>query len=653
MKFTSLLTLLYICANGLAAQQPDSGTFLLHKFAQHIGREHYKVVKDGQGTTYDIDFKFVDRGSPVQLHAMLQTGQKGEAVRFDVKGKNCRFCVINDSVGIRNNEAYIKAGDSVFQKNGSDAFTISGYAPGTVQMAMLQYWREHHRPEKLNILPAGSVQIKMSGFDTLSFNNKPLVLEKYIVGGLIWGNEFIWTDRQGQLYCIITNDAEADKLEMMLEPYESLLPELIKRAASYSMQLFASQQQPAKPKTIAFTGGTLIDVINKKEIPHATIFIENGMIKSINTSENVSIPADTYTVHAEGKYILPGLWDMHAHFEQAEWGPAYLAAGVTTVRDCGNEFEFINSVKTAIDHGKGVGPHILKAGIIDGKGPRAIGVIQADTKDEAVKAVDRYKENGFVQIKIYSSVKPATVKAICEEAHRLGLTVTGHIPEGMNIMQGVDSGMDMVNHIAYVSMAEKTDRKNGTVDFSDPTNKKLIEFLKEHHTVIDPTLGVYEMVSRPLSDPITAIEPAFATLPLPLQQIFVNMGSSPEQARMMKPYMSINKQTVKALYDNGITIVAGTDQVFPGFSVWRELELYVESGLPAGDALQTATIIPARIMKLDNQYGSIAEGKNADLVIDDADPLQNISNLRKISLVIKDGNIYDPIKMHEMAGFSK
>jgi imidazolonepropionase-like amidohydrolase len=455
------------------------------------------------------------------------------------------------------------------------------------------------------------------------------------------------------LYCIITNDAEADKLEMMFEPYESLLPQLIYRAASYSMQLFSSQQPPLKPKMIAITGGTLIDVINKKEIPHATIFIENGMIKSINTSGNINIPADAYLVHADGKYVLPGLWDMHAHFEQAEWGPAYLAAGVTTVRDCGNEFEFINSVKTAIDEGKGVGPHILKAGIIDGKGTDAIGIIQADTKEEAVKAVDRYKANGFIQIKIYSSVKPAIVKAICDEAHRLGLTVTGHIPRGMNIMQGVDSGMDMVNHISYVTMVEKTDRKNGTVDFLDSTNKRLIDFLKAHHTVIDPTLSVYEMISRPLSDPITNIEPAFATLPLPIQQIFVNVGTSPEQAGTMKPFMIINKKTVKALYDNGIIIVAGTDQVFPGFSVWRELELYVDSGLPAGDALQTATIVPARVMKLDSQYGSVAEGKIADLVIDDANPLQNISNIRKISLVIKDGNIYDPIKMHEMAGFSK
>ena len=167
------------------------------------------------------------------------------------------------------------------------------------------------------------------------------------------------------------------------------------------------------------------------------------------------MPAGAFIIDAKGKTILPGLWDMHAHFEQAEWGPAYLAAGVTTVSDCGNEFGYINAIQKAIDDGSGIGPHILKAGIIDGKGPYAFGIIQADTKEEAIAEVDRYKENGFVQIKIYSSVKPAIVKAICDEAHRVGLTVTGHIPDGMTLMQGVDSGMDMVNHVQYVLFCEE------------------------------------------------------------------------------------------------------------------------------------------------------------------------------------------------------
>ncbi|HLY70920.1 MAG TPA: amidohydrolase family protein [Puia sp.] len=652
MKLFSIIICLVVVHFSFA--QNDTTTFLLHKFAQNIGKEKYTISVNKDVTTYHIDFKFVDRGSAVPLKAILEVQPDLQPISFAEKGKNCRFCVINDTVIIHNKQAHVRMGDSVFEKPATNSFTVAGYAPGTVQMVMLQYWKKHHEPKKLDILPTGSVEIKMNGYDTLSFNNKQLILERYSVGGLIWGNELIWTDKQGQLYCLITNDAEADKLEMMLEPFESLLPEMIKRAASYSMQLFANtaNQSSIHPKIIAIAGGTVIDVVNEKEIPNATLIIENGIIKSVGSSDD-KIPAEAHVIDARGKFILPGLWDMHAHFEQAEWGPAYLAAGITTVRDCGNEFEYINAIQTAIDNGSGIGPHILKAGIIDGKGKMSLGIIQADTEEEAIKAVDRYKVSGFVQIKIYSSVKPGIVRAICNEAHRLGITVTGHIPEGMNLIAGVDSGMDMVNHVEYVIAVEKIDKKNQEVDFTDSANQQLLGFLKEHHTVIDPTLGVFEMIFRSLKDPITDMEPNFATLPAPSQALFINMGMAPAQAAAMKPYMNYAKQTVKALHDYGITIVAGTDQGFPGFSVWRELELYVDAGLSPADALQTATITPAIVMNLNKQYGSIEAGKNADIIIDEADPLQNIRNIRKITTVIKEGNIYDPVQLHQMVGFSK
>ena len=215
-----------------------------------------------------------------------------------------------------------------------------------------------------------------------------------------------------------------------------------------------------------------------------------ALIKQAGKRSEIQIPAGAKIIDATGKTILPGLWDMHAHFEQAEWGPAYLAVGATTVRDCGNEFAYINAVKKAIDGGQGIGPLILKAGIIDGKGPYALGVIQADTKEEAIKDVDRYYDNGFVQIKIYSSVKPAIVKAICDEAHRRGLTVTGHIPIGMTLQQGVDSGMDMVNHVQYVYSIMKRN-KDRSINFDDSTSKAAIKFLLRNclRVVIDPDIG--------------------------------------------------------------------------------------------------------------------------------------------------------------------
>jgi imidazolonepropionase-like amidohydrolase len=341
---------------------------------------------------------------------------------------------------------------------------------------------------------------------------------------------------------------------------------------------------------------------------------------------------------------------MHAHFEQAEWGPAYLAAGVTTVRDCGNEFNYINAVKRAIDEGQGVGPHILKAGIVDGPGPAGIGIIRASTPEEAVTVVRRYKDSGFVQIKIYSSMQPAIVKAICDEAHKQGLTVTGHIPEGMTLMQGVDSGMDMVNHIQYVYTVMKRN-KDRTVDWNDPQTTAAVDFIASHHVVVDATLGVFEMIFRSVKDTITKMEPAYYTLPEPLQVLFVNMGMPPENAEKFKPMFRDMEKIVKVLHDKGVTLVAGTDMGFPGFSVDRELELYVEGGLTPLEALQTATIIPAQVMKQEAVSGSIEAGKQADLLIVDGDPLLQIRDLRKVKMVIKDGKLYEPDQLHKMASF--
>jgi amidohydrolase family protein len=652
--FSTFLLALFTNVYGQEAI-PDSGTFLLHKFAQHIGKETYHVTKSKDSIVYKADFKFVDRGSPVPLRAELKVTPALEPLGLNIKGNVARSATVNDQISMAQGQAHIRVDDSVYTKKLQPlTFPVAGYAPTIVQQVLIQYWRKHHEPANINILPVGSVQIRRDGTDTLTHAGESLVLERYTIGGLIWGNEFVWTDKEGQLICLIGNDAEFDKFESMRASYEDLLSALIGRTATYSMRLFTKSASlgAAPDKLIAITGGTVYDVINEKPIANATVIIDNGIIKKVGKANEVTVPAGAKVIDATGKMIFPGLWDMHAHFEQAEWGPAYLAAGVTTVRDCGNEFSFINAIKDAIDQDRGIGPNILKAGIIDGKGQFALGVIQADTKEEAIKNVDMYKNNGFAQIKIYSSVKPEIVKAICDEAHKQGLTVTGHIPFKMTLQAGVDSGMDMVNHVQYVYsiMKRNPDR---SVNFEDSTSVAAIYFIKWHKTVIDPTLGVFEMSFRNIKDDITQTEPAFYTLPVPLQALLKNTGAEPAQAEKLKPIFQSMLTIVKKLHDAGVTIVAGTDQGFPGFSVERELELYVQAGLTPADAIQTATITPAKVMSMDKSTGSIEEGKQADLIIVDGDPLKNIRDIRNITTVIKAGRIYDPHKMHLLVGFSK
>jgi imidazolonepropionase-like amidohydrolase len=633
----------------------DSGVFLLHKFEQHIGKETYKVYNYRDSKKYVVDFKFVDRGSPVPLTANIKVNSAGDPLELVIKGSTSRFSTVNDSIHIKGNAAFVRVNDTASTKTiGANTFAITGYSPATVQQLLLQYWNKQKQSATIKTLPFGSLQIKKDGKDNLSFNGKALTFNRYIISGLIWGNELLWTDAQDRLICILTIDAEGDKTEMMREQYETLLPELIKRAAGYGMAAFtkAAPAPKAASGIIAIKGGNVIDVETGIAFPNGILIIKDGKIEGVHKAAAFPIPQGAQVIDAAGKTIMPGLWDMHAHFEQTEWGPAYLAAGVTTVRDCGNELGFIDAIQQAIDSGKGIGPKILMAGIIDGKGPMSLGIVQADTKEEAIKAVDIYKEKGFDQIKIYSSVKPAIVKAICDEAHKLGLTVTGHIPNGMNLRSGVDSGMNMVNHLQYVYSLMKRN-KDRSINFDDSLSKAAIKYIKDHKVVIDPTIGVYDLSLRDVKSDITKMEPAFYTLPLPLQTQFASTGEDSATHAKFLPMLSSLKVLVKKLYDEGVSVVAGTDMGFPGFSVAHELELYVEGGLTPAQALKTATLIPAQVMNIANKTGSITAGKDADIIIVEGDPLTNIHDVRNVKVVIKGGKVYDPGVLHRMVGFSK
>jgi imidazolonepropionase-like amidohydrolase len=301
---------------------------------------------------------------------------------------------------------------------------------------------------------------------------------------------------------------------------------------------------------------------------------------------------------------------------------------------------------------------MLLAGIVDGDAAGALGVNRASTADEARAVVRRYHDAGFQQMKIYSSVKPDVVKAICEEAHALGMTVTGHIPTGMNAFQGVEAGMDQINHVQYMSpvMRPKSykprpDVPPPTVDVNSEEAQAAIRFFKEHGTVIDPTLVIFEWQFHPASVPFAQIEPGAAKLPRELVGAINNTGvppaAVPRATEIMNQYVAI----VGALHRAGVTIVAGTDQVVPGHSLHREIELYVKAGFTPMEAIQAATIVPARVMKVDKELGTVEPGKIADLIILDANPLESISNIRRVRSVVAGGRVYDCAQLWQSVGF--
>ncbi len=631
-----------------ADEAAETGTFTLFKFEQAIGEERYEIRSGSGGFTLASKFSFIDRGTTVPLDTTLQFDRELVPLHFVIHGDTARLSTIDAEVTLSGGTATIRDGSTSRREQApAGVFTLAGYAPPSVQMALMRYWAAHGRPASVPLLPHGTARIELRGRDAVAAVNgdgggPTVTLDRYSVSGIVWGRETLWCDASGRLAALVSVDAEFDHFEAVRPEFKSAVPQLVARAASDGMAAMAdtaTSESPAASHVLAITGGAILDMTGRKPIAHGTVVVVDGRIAAVGPSNRVAVPPQATVVSAAGKTVMPGLWDMHAHFEQVEWGPIYLAAGVTTVRDVGNEFEFVTAVRDAVAAGKGLGPRMLLAGIIDGAGPQGLGVARAATPDEGRRWVDRYRDAGFDQIKIYSSMTLEVLRAISSEAHAFGMTVTGHVPDGMNAFAAMDAGLDQIDHVEYLT----------AVTDSDP--QAVVAALKRHKTVVDPTLALYELLARPFTQSIDAFEPGIRKVAPELETPLNGFGSAPAAAPRRRARLDQGLALVNRLHRAGIPIVAGTDQSVPGHSLHREIELYVRAGFSPFDALAAATIVPARAMKKEFESGTIEKGKRGDLIVLDGSPLDDIRNTRRIYRVITNGRVFDPAPLWRSVGF--
>jgi hypothetical protein len=357
------------------------------------------------------------------------------------------------------------------------------------------------------------------------------------------------------------------------------------------------------------------------------------------------------------------------HISPGDDGLLHIAAGVTNARDMGNDTISVLELERKFADGSLIGPRLMLAGLIDGSGPYQVPTgLLADDKASVLRDVDWYAAHGYEQIKVYSSMKPELVPTIIAEAHAKGLRVSGHVPAFMTASQVVKLGFDEVQH-ANMLLLNFMDTVKDTrtmarfkavgaagkdLDLQSPQVREFVKLFKDRGTDIDPTLTTFEgmFTARPGQlDPNQA--PIADRMPPQVQRSFY-AGGLPVPEGMDQRYrdsFAEMKGIVKAMYDAGVPIVAGTDNGPVGFQLLRELELYVQAGMTPLEAIQSATIVSARAMKLDRDSGTIEPGKRADLILVDGNPLADIHDIRKISRVIANGRVYDPAKLWRSVGF--
>ena len=651
---TVFLAALAACAQDSGFSNPgtnEQGSFNIHLILHSIGTERYQVHYGDDGRVMmESTIEYSDRGNKRSQTAVLRMKRDLTPESFDLQGR------ISGSFSAET--AMVREGDSVRQATLPPKFFVEfGSTPFAVQMMMLRYWASHGKPAGLPVLRASQdaddIRIEPAGRDKIAVDGKIILLSRYTVANVVFGHEIVWLNDKQELAAAMTF-AGGLPMEAGRSEYEPALSELFKSGVQEELRTLAAidrQVPPERSGSFAIAGATLVDGTGALSIPDSVVIVRNGRIARAGSRSVVAIPKDLPVVNATGKTLLPGLWEMHTHFSGVEFGPAMLAAGITTARDCGGEFDFLVAARHAIDSEQMIGPRLLLAGLVDAGGVDAFGAVTAETAAEAKAVVARYHANGFQQIKLYTYLKPDIIAILADEAHRDGMSVTGHVPAALNAFQGVEAGMDQINHLNYVSQMMRTPDTRDPIDLNSAQAAKAIQFFSAHRTVVDPTASWGEMASHTKDVDVRSFEPGITKAPFTLVSKYLSLAGPETDSARYHARMKENLLVIGALHKADIPIVAGSDTDLPGYGLHRELELYVQAGMTPLEAIQTATIGAAKAMKLEGDVGTIEAGKRADLILVDGDPLRNISDIRHVTMVIANGRLYNCRKLGRSVGF--
>jgi imidazolonepropionase-like amidohydrolase len=425
----------------------------------------------------------------------------------------------------------------------------------------------------------------------------------------------------------------------------------------------------APARSLVFTHIIVVDTSNGKLYRDSTVIIQGNQI--IEVGKRVSVPGDAEVIDASGKFLIPGLWDMHFHAPDDKQSreifyPLAVANGVTGVRNMFGSEQFLKH-RAEVDSGALLGPRmIVGSPVVDGPLPMWEGSISVADANAGREAVRMVKQSGYDFVKVYQFLPRDVYFAIADEAKRQNIDFAGHVPFALTAGEASDAGQKTFEHIFGVTIACSTDEaslrpvlaeaaaraktfpehlglfvRNETeplASYSDQKAAELFKHLARNGTYMVPTLVLHQSLGiGPAPQPRNDARLKYMTAAI--RQLFTW-----ELRFFTSPYQPVYQRLLVvtgAMHRAGVKILAGTDTfnayVFPGFSLHDELELFVKAGMTPLEALQTATLNPARYLNRSRSLGTVEKGKLADLVLLDANPLEKIDNTRKIAGVVVNG----------------
>jgi imidazolonepropionase-like amidohydrolase len=403
----------------------------------------------------------------------------------------------------------------------------------------------------------------------------------------------------------------------------------------------------AEDTSFAFTHVNIVDVVNGRILPDRTVIVSRGAIAAVTPGGEP--PSGVRVVPAPGKFLIPGMWDMHAHMEMTgeSFLPLYAASGVTGIRDMGSDLDFILRLREATGSGRVVGPRIFAAGPILDDAPGDWGFrMRVKTATEGAAAVRNLKRRGVDLIKVHDHTPREAYFAIAKEARKQKLRLAGHLPMKVSLEEAIDAGQGDLEHLSNLTLWEHCSGGDG---YSGAACRATFEKLASRHVWQTPTLAFWAEVAT-IGTPASRIDPSRTAYVSNSQKKSWRFNQSliaPGMAEKFRAAALVGGVVASDMVKAGVRVMTGCDGMIADACVQDELEAFVRGGMTTADALRTATLNPAAYFGL-RRAGSVAAGNAADLVLLDGDPLADISNTRRIRAVVLRGQLLDTTAINEL-----
>jgi hypothetical protein len=611
-----------------------------------------------------------------------------ESVRLGADGMPAALTVQKLGVAGEPDESFEVVGEGFRWKGPSDArqgayakpaFYVASAAPslGAAQLLLETILRapDHNLP----LLPDGRARADKLASIQVGAGARRRAVSLWLISGVGISPIPLWSTPDNRFFASLdmpTAVPAGFTPNIVPAGYEDALPALQaaqdRAMAAHGAQL-ARRLVGAQPESIAFT--KVRAFVDGRFLDDQTVVVAKGRILAVGPAGDIAVPRGAKRVDGAGKTLLPGLWDYHRHVEDDATGPFMLSLGVTSIRDPSNDNAKTKDRWRRWAKGELLGPHVYASALIDGEGPNSTKARTSwirfgdvvDSQAEALAAVRRAKAAGFSGVKFYGSINRDWVGPTIAEAHRLGMRAHGHLPSGWRPSRAIEGGYDEITHGYFmmleampdsvVSTSETRSRFVGPaqygkdVDLSAAPMAGLAALMARRHISADPTLVVVEWLFTAENRALSPAYQAYAGTAPPMMQRRFRLGfAAPSAIPGGRKSFQRMIEMVGRFHRAGVTIAAGTDS--SGLELVRELEFYVQAGFTPAEAIEAATIVPATLLGVAKDTGSIAVGKRADLVLVEGDPSRRIGDLRNTRLVVAEGRLLDADALRAASSFS-